>query len=373
MRAKRRAWSRRSSASSATLGHIASTTLREASRVFDRDLKHDEQLRLAEEIVLTRAEELRIAYANVVDVSFGHRRVRDRRAKRHRVVPTPCVRFLVAHKWSKPDEKRRAGRVPHRLLAFCVVNGQRRLCAVPTDVEDARIHDRIRAQGTAIVATWEASAESGVIACAVGRDTVADRVYGIGCRHVLSLSARFFDQTTWGALVHVDSAASSTIVGPTRAIAGRLASGDSFDAQLVEATNAEALRQALGVPVPTSYARGVTDLPATYDIITPGGAISAAFVDFVPRPHYEVDGRDIGHRTLVHSQPVEGTNPGTSGSPVVSKDRHMLVGMHVAAWAGLDPQGHYIAVSYMIPAWELLNPANYGNASNGERWTLVTP
>jgi hypothetical protein len=347
-------------------------TLREACRVFERDLAREEQLRVAEEIVLTRAEELCLAYPNVLHVTFGHRRVRDKRSKRHRVVPTPCVRFLVARKWPKGRKKRVSGRIPGHLLAFCVVGGERRLCAVSTDVEDVRIHSRIRAQGTAVAAIWNGTSEFGTIACAVQRDVLPDRIYGVSCRHVLSLSAKFFDETTWGAQVQVQTAATSTI-GPTRAIAGSLGAADSFDAQLVEATNREALRSALGSPVPVQYARGVAELPARYDIHTPSGTIEAAFVDFPPEPGYDVGGHRIGHRTIVQSQPEEGTNAGTSGSPVISKDGRTLLGMHVAGKAEMDPQGHFIAVSYMIPAWELLNPANYANASNQETWALVTP
>jgi hypothetical protein len=363
---------RRRPADPAAPGGIDRTTLREARRVFEHDLDRGAQLQVAEEIVLTRAQELRLAYANVAHVTFGHRRVRDSRTKRHCVVPTPCVRFLVARKWPKGGKKRVAGRIPGHLLAFCIVGGERRLCAVPTDVEDARIHRRVRAQGTAVAAIWEESQEFGTIACAVRRDTFPDRVYGVSCRHVLSLSAKFFDETTWGARVQVQTDNTPTI-GPTRAVAGPLGASNSFDAQLVEATNRQALRAALGVLVPTQYARGVAELPATYVIHTPSGTIGAAFVDFPPAPVYDVGGHPIGHRTLVQSQPDDGTNAGTSGSPVISRDGRTLLGMHVAGKAEIDPQGHFITLSYMIPAWELLKPANYANAGNHETWTLVTP
>jgi hypothetical protein len=365
--------SRRGHDSVVVFGPPDAAALREACRVFDRDLDPAEQLRLAGEIVLTRGEELRLAYPNVTDVSFGYRRVRDRRAKRHRVVPTPCVRFHVERKWHPRTRPHRAGHVPGRLLAFWTVGRDRRLCAVPTDVEDSRIHRRVRAQGKEIVAIWKGTPEFGVLACGVRRDVVPDRVYGISCRHVLSLSARFFDETTWGADVHVESATSPTVIGPTRAIAGPLGDEDSFDAQLVEAADRTALRGALGPQPPTRYARDASEIPSRYDILAPAGAIEAAFVDFLPRPRYVVGGHDVGHRALIQSQPRDGTNAGTSGSPVVSKDGRTLLGMHIAGKSGLDPQGHFVAISYMIPAWQLFDPSNYANVSDQETWTLVTP
>ena len=368
----RRRLPRRRFDSAAVSAGLDSAALLEARRVFERELSREVQLQVAQEIVVTRATELRLAYPNVVQVTFGHRRMQDSRARRYRVVPTPCVRFLVARKWPKSHGKRAPGRIPRHLLAFCVVRGERRLCAVSTDVEDARVHRGVRAQGTAVAATWDGTSEFGTLACAIQRDVFPDRIYGLSCRHVLSLSAKFFDKTTWGADVQVQTTA-GPVIGPTRAVAGPLAETGSFDAQLVEATNRPALRTALGPVVPARFARGVAELPATYDIHTPSGMISAAFVDFRPDPIYEVGDHRIGHRMLVQSQPEEGTNPGTSGSPVISKDGQLLLGMHVAGKAELDSQRHFIAMSYMIPAWDLLDPRNYANVSRQERWTLVTP
>jgi hypothetical protein len=193
---------------------------------------------------------------------------------------------------------------------------------------------------------------------------------------VLSLSARFFADTTWGAQVQVQTAENPTI-GPTRAIAGTLDKADSFDAQLVEATaqptGVAALRAALGPTVPIRIAGRVTDLPATYDIHTPTGVIGAAFVDFPLLATYKVGDHTIRHGAIVQSQPTKATQPGSSGSPVISKDGSTLLGMHIAGKAERDPQKREVAISYMIPAWELVNPRNYRNAGNQETWTLVAP
>ena len=109
--------------------------LEEAARVFDEVLTRAEQLAVAEEVVLTRAVELARAYPNTVAISFGPRR---RRGASGEEAP-PCVRFLVGAKW--PPSARRVppkGTIPRRLLAMATLGGRRMLCAVPTDVEDAR-------------------------------------------------------------------------------------------------------------------------------------------------------------------------------------------------------------------------------------------
>jgi len=109
--------------------------LEEAARVFDQMLTPAEQLAVAEEVVLTRSVELARAYPNTVAISFGPRR---RRGASGEGAP-PCVRFLVGAKW--PPSARRVppkGTIPRRLLAMATMGGRRVLCAVPTDVEDAR-------------------------------------------------------------------------------------------------------------------------------------------------------------------------------------------------------------------------------------------
>jgi hypothetical protein len=343
--------------------------LAQATRVFDR-LSRRQQMEVAAEIVLTRSRELFLAYPNVVRVSYGHRRARDDANRRHRIVATPCVRFLVAGKWQDEASGNDRSRIPERLLASCWLRGKRRICAVPTDVEDAAPHLLVKAQAARIAAQWNGGSEIGTLACAVKRDILPDRVYGLGCRHVLSLSGQFFDQTTWGADVHVDAVSDPRIIGPTRALAGALATRDSFDAQLVEATNREALRDALLAPRVVNYARSAASFPGTYEIVTLTTTIPATFVDFIDA-RYDVNGHDVGHPNLIQSQPDTGTNPGDSGSPIVSRDGRTLLGMHVAGWAGLDPHDHFLAISYMIPAWQLFSAGNYANTSPDEVWTLV--
>ena len=336
-------------------------TLREACRVFDFDLTHKEQLAIAEEVAITRAGELCLAFSNVVRVSFGYRRRRDLLNRKQLIVPQPCVRFTVANKRYERRTMALVREIPSRLLAFCRTGGNRRLCAVPTDVEDIAPHLSVRAEAgpASISVNWNGGSESGMIACALRRDFVPDSVYGLSCRHVLSVSAQFFDEPTWGAVVRVGSLSDSMVLGQTLSIAGDLGPSDSFDAQLFEVTNVAGLQQALPLPEVTGYARTAAELPTNYDIVTSRGRINATFVDFVDEGGYEVSGRDIRHRRLVQSHPETGTDAGDSGSPVISKDGRLLLGMHVAGLADLDRQGYYLTISYMIPAWDLLNPANY--------------
>ncbi len=349
---------------------------REACRIFDKELTQRQQLNAAREIVETRTSELCRAYPGVIDVSFGYRLRRDRTGKRHRIVQQPCVRFLVARKRDPQRLPRPEDTIPPRLLTYCTIGDQRKLCAVPTDVEDSTLHGATIAHGgpQGIAVKWKDTSAVGAIACVVERDGVPGTPFAIGCRHVLSLSAWFFNQNTWGATVSVEG---NGVLGVTRAVAGTLqeAPARSFDAQLFEVTDREALREAAGDIVFTGYADSIDDIPAQYDILTPHGTRRARFVERIEpgRLAYQIGDVWIAHDvTLIRSQPGPATVEGDSGSPVVTGDGKMLLGMHLAGIDGKDAQGVYTAAAYMIPAWELLDPANYTGVGT-ETWTLMNP
>jgi hypothetical protein len=57
------------------------------------------------------------------------------------------------------------------------------------------------------------------------------------------------------------------------------------------------------------------------------------------------------------------TGDGDSGSPVVSQDGTMLLGMHIAGNKGTG-------LCIMIPAWALLSQSNYQFVGNEEAWAL---
>ena len=115
------------------------TRLAEARRQWKR-LGPTAQFELACEIVDTRATELKRAYAAVLSVAAGNSRYRRARASRPAVWREPAVTFLVARKWSSTSKARRPDAVPPYLWAYATVDGERRLCAVPTDVELSLIH-----------------------------------------------------------------------------------------------------------------------------------------------------------------------------------------------------------------------------------------
>ena len=358
---------------------VEETTLRRApgdavaaSRVYDT-LARDEQLTVVREAVTTRAAELCLAYRNVIDVSFGYRRRRAGSGGPPRIVPTPCVRFLVKRKWQH-GQKVAGQTLPRRLFAYCSVGGRRTLCAIPTDVEDARVFRGIEAGALLpIEARWQESVAGGVLTCALRRSGVAG-TYALSCRHVLSLTDLFHPHPTWGASVEAIEDRGAARLGRTRAVAGALSEAPepSFDAQLLAVTDVERLRRALGGLRLDGHARGLGDLPDLRFIVTPRGTVEATQLEFIfDRPLYRLGGVGwVSHRELVVSALAEPTRRGDSGSPVVSRrDGGLLLGMHIA---GVD-NGPGARFAYMIPAWDLLNPANYDGAANREEWEPVNP
>lgn len=338
-----------------------------ASSVFDR-LPPEAQLEVTQAIVETRAAELARAYPGVIDVAFGYRRRRARGKQRYEVLSTPCVRFIVKRKWVGKTTRPR-GRIPERLFTHCWIDGQRRLCAAPTDVEDAAVFAGARAHTEPIHVRWKTSTAHGAIACAVTRDVEAG-TFALSCRHVLSLTDLYYAEATWGAEVSVDSSAPG---GRTRAIAGPLreAPDRSFDAQLLQVADDALLRRALDGITLSGYAQGFADLPGRYFIRAPGLTIEARKLALVyDRPYYLGGVGDVVHYILVESVVETPTTGGHSGSPVISEhDGGLLLGMHVA---GVD-NGPGNRFAYMIPAWQLFDPSNYDGADNAERWSWTNP
>jgi hypothetical protein len=339
--------------------------------VFDDRLTRVQQLEVAREVVETRAPELARAYPGVVDISFGYRRRRPSPRGAYEVVPLPSVRFIVRHKWPRGAARSRKGAIPERLFAYCSLDGRRQLCAVPTDVEDARAFVGTRPQAGNIRVRWDGSNIDGTLTCALRRQDDMG-MFALSCRHVLSLSDARHPEPTWGAAVELR--ADGAKVGVTRAIAGplRRMPDRSFDAQLMAVENADAIRRALAGLHLNGYAAGFEDIPDHYFIRTPRATIPAQKVGFVyDRPIYRMGGVGyVAHYLLVESAPDHLTIGGDSGSPVVSEvDGGVLLGMHIAA-VNNGPGNRF---AYMIPAWQLLDPANFDGTSNTEGWVLHNP
>jgi hypothetical protein len=347
--------------------------IKQARRVFDHLLTPAEQMSVVREVVETRATELVRAYRNIIDVGFGFRRRRRRRSGEYQIVTTPCVHFVVKRKWAAGTEESPEGKIPERLFAYCWIGRERRLCAVPTDVEDARAFAMALPQTDNIEVTFREASVRGAVACGLQRGD-DQKAFALSCRHLLSLSDVYGTEPTWGASVTVEAAGAQTYLGKTRAIAGTLqeAPAPSFDAQLLEVTSLDALRFALDGIQLSSYTAGYLDLPHRFSIHTPRGEVGASFFGFrYDSPLYTL--RQIGyisHTMLIVSVPDTPTEPGDSGSPVVSqKQDGVLVGMHIA---GVD-NGEGNRFAYMIPAWQLFDPANYNGAANSEKWTILNP
>jgi hypothetical protein len=340
--------------------------LKEARRVFTEDLTRDEQIALAREIAQTRGAELCRAYAGVVLVGYGVRRKRNRRSGAVRVVDEPCVTLVVRKKWpGKKAPNRKSAPLPAYLLAYWPVSGRRKLCAVPTDVDESVDYAGALVQSAAAPINVDqglgANPQRGMLTCALRRSTYPDLVYVMSCRHVLSRD----DRKTSGASVGVGQQARP--LGVTRGVMGPLKDKELFslDAQLAEVTDFSALREALGGHRLARLAEPGTLLPSTCYILTSHGPVKVRESKIVLNMPLEYSGyRFIYHDELVKSEFVSGkTDKGDSGAPVVSNENGgMLLGMHIAGDG---------STAYAIPAWDLFTPVLFRGAVSSESWSLL--
>ncbi len=343
---------------------------REAKRAF-KELPRDKQFELAEEIVETRAAELCRAFKNVIDVCPGYRHRHDKKSGKSRIVRTPCVIFIVKKKWSGENEEDPQERLPKHLFIYRTIGRKRKLCAVPTDVDDAKDYAKIQPQAVTmpikVVSSSTGRAVGGTITVAIKRSTTGQDVYALSCRHVFCLSKILHPRVELRLPVSVQGR--PNVLGETQRERGRLrnAPQHSFDAQLALVSDLNELRLALrGVSI-RDFARSWGDIPEVYSVITTRGSIRARKKQFVrpiidyKRPRIE----RVLHSLLIRSILVTPTRSGDSGSPYMSgKNGGRFIGMHIA---GLAHSG------FMIPAWRLLNPAFYSGAGNTESWRLFNP
>ena len=338
--------------------------LKAARAAFD-SLPQQEQMQLVRELADTRRAELTRAYADLISVSAGYRLKRDKQGVR-RVTPEVCAILVVKKKWRPKGPGARARRVPEHLFAYWTIDGERTLCAVPTDVEDGHRLRRIHPQAQ-IVATAPAVTKipiKGAIACAITRDN-DDTVYAIGCRHVFGMGLVLDPAKHYGADIRVvDQAA---VLGKATPVAGRLGNGPdlSFDSHLARVFDMDALRTALGGVKATQRAQDWGDLQQGIDywIITPAGPLRANFVGHYVDPISYTDSlNDVRHFDLAKFLLPDGaTDDGHSGSPVMAdKTGGKLIGMHIAG-DGRD-------MSLVIPAWQLFHAPWYGVGD--ETWHL---
>src|SRR5262249_47487077 len=237
---------RHAAAAAKALSRRYAAIVAEAARVFDKELTPPQRMMIAEEIVVARAAELRLAYPNVIGVSFGFKRVVNREKRQHEIKQKPCVRFLVRHKWPKGTKARgKKSAIPSRLLAMVTIGDRRVLCAVPTDVEDRRMYAHVVPHVAQVTAKWSDATSSGVLACALTRDRFPEKTFALSCRHLVSLSERYFNGRVSGATVYLGTGTDGTVLGQGANARGSLGVGISFDAQLVEIEPTDAALEAL--------------------------------------------------------------------------------------------------------------------------------
>jgi hypothetical protein len=348
----------------------------EAAREAFRSLGHNEQMRLARELVEARSAEITRAYADVISLGPGYRvhATRTRRAVR----PEVCVTVVVKRKWPKGTRGRHVRRVPEHFLTHATIGERRVPCAVPTDVEDGRHFARIRpqAQGTAPPARIRASAPDetsdtalGMVACAITRDGDDQIVYAVSCKHVFGMGLILDPAQHHRA--EISLADDGTAVARATPISGRLGNGlpYSFDAQLAQvvADGRGGLLAALGNVKLRNLALEWSDLRTETDywIQTSRGPVKVHFTGIHTEPiDYDENGLDdVRHQELARFlMPDDVTIKGDSGAPVTTEPAGgTLLGMHIAAYAD-----QRIAIA--IPAWLLLSSGSYG--LGGERWDL---
>jgi hypothetical protein len=350
---------------------------RKAKRNFLNSLSREEQLQLCKEIAETRAVELCRAYHNVVDVCFGYKRRRDPSSGKNRVLRTPSITFVVRSKWKTKRKSRDV--LPGYLFSYWTVRKKRRLCAVPTDVEPASEFAAVRPHARDRVAVFDAQTGNGTfgaVTCAVRRKG-DQQLFALSCRHVFSISDTLSSRAVTDAAVHLENLAGA-IVARTTGIRGPLAPKPdvSFDAQLATVTPA-AMGQfrltmaGLNFSGTNSFAHGISDIPDRFWIVTPRTSrgtqirVRAEKLRFVFDRGINYPGVGlVTHQMLLEAQLIDGaTVEGDSGSPVVTHiGGETLLGMFIG---GTD------TLFYIIPAWQLFAPANYGRPN--ESWALANP
>jgi hypothetical protein len=335
------------------------------------------------ELVDTRSDELTRAYTGVLAVAAGHARYRRRNARRKSVDREPAVTFLVERKWPAKRKVPRAGDVPARLWAYAYVGGRRELCAVPTDVEDAR-HYRLRAQARAHVLVTPPAAMVGInrgrgaVTCVIRTSADSPDAYMMSCRHVFGLTASTAAHPLQAEVARDDGGTPSPpVLARVGDIYGPLSSTSrhNFDvalARLEVGERSDALSAVLDRLSPVDglpYVDGHTAISQLdeYVILAPTGDKRAKYVRGWPatgQPPVDYDRLGLLRQgVLVIESSVLDASPraGDSGAPVVTRDRTRLVGMH---FAGVNE------TSYMIPAYELVKRSNYVGFGDGEPFVI---
>lgn len=401
-----RTWSRAVEAASigASDPHLAA-----AAKNFDERLGPEQQMRLAREVATTRSAELTLAYKNVIMAAVGHKK-RSNRLGRQRLVRVPCIVLVVRKKWSKDyDAKAGAQLIPKRLLAYADVDGERLLCAVPTDVQPEAHFSGVTPHSARAVFVDDGAVnpEFGTVTCAV-EVTIGSKKkrHVLSARHVFSpmpeIAGPITASVPFAPLLSVASPPGAPVIGRSEPIGGALRDrpDPSFDVQLAQIDNASwAVVRSMLAEMPLSVAEPFVATVERFDEIVashrfeilvpdnqpkagmkPRATYSAAWettlgnafaFDYPVRVHGIRQFCSVSHWELLKLSVANHRVPlaGDSGSPVVmwnDDDSCTLVGMHIAG-AGGEP------VSYAIPSWQLFNIDNYEALPSSARIRPISP
>lgn len=259
------------------------------------------------------------------------------------------------------------------------------MSAVPTDVRARKVYGLARAHDGAVVPRpFGMQVDSpevshyvvGVATCEIRRPSLPAKRFVLSCRHVLSCTNQVTDPDQ-RELPVLPGTREQPLLGRTTGVRGRLGDGTdySFDAQLLElAPHADpaSLLSGLSFDGPDSYVLSPGEVGQGFWVATGradnDGQRLLVWVDYVETlPDFEmvyriggVD-RKVYHRQVLHGRPRAPLIDGDSGSPAV-RVRHgqRLVGMYI---------GGNSRHAFVIPAWQLLVPRNYGCVDESG-WTL---
>ena len=339
-----------------------------------------QQLQLSCRVAGHRRAKLLEIWPGLRAVGAGYRLRRGLDGCERIVHDEPCVHLLVERKWPATGLQGRP--LPRHLRAAITLNGRRIWCAVPTDVQE------MPAAQEAICArngkdTWpfgirvgDGIPMCGVATCCIRRPRDPSVTYLLSCRHVLGRTAMDADRNRSGLQVDLGSTPYQT-VGRTTSIRGRLADAAqaSFDAQLaeIEPQGVDDVMHGISFESAESYLRNPWDVGLGYWIAT--GRADGSYRHLVWTDHVGVvtgfdipyalgDGSQVvaRHDLLLRGRPGEPLEFGDSGSPATTATSgHRLMGMFIASSERF---------AYVIPAWQLLSPLNYGRLGE-TRWELV--
>ncbi len=347
-----------------------------------RGLSFERKMEVVEEVVTTRSIELHLAYTGILSINAGKKSQKGTVGKKLRD-EIPAVIFAVRKKLSQQEGKARprTNLVPEELYAVVDVRGKRRICAVPTDLVDAKACTGFKTQTGSNKPRQEqifmkhpdhSKRLKGVITCCVNlpRERNRDPTHMLSCRHVFGM----IDYV--GSAKPPDTATvcnkSSGVIGKPTTTCGKLKTPgieNRCDVAIGRVDSSIRVRRAIKGLSVERFANGWDEFPkkTRFLIRTPEGVLEASYVD---RGSFGVEYNFKGTKSVVIMPNLikaevygKETRGGWSGAPFISRKRNgVLLGMHIAG------EGN---IALMIPGW-ILRDYSYYNFGGNQRSGLLT-